>query len=320
MSANPQPSALPPVLPDSFDPASPVAQLGPCDLLEDLLRMAHSALLALVKADPRAGSLSEPTLGSLGSSQGIGQTGSASGGDDENFSLMELLSPWGQHPNSRLRTLRVSNIGLGQLEVAEKLVLRNRRLARMKADINFRLFQIAAEIRRVDQELDISSMSSMSRDLQQRKKELVHFQQQQQQQLLAIVEERERNLVLIMNAFARVDELAQNVFGGTIYRMIADTRASDQRAKELMLLSPRLEGPLPQVFGYNVFSPMQTSRVPESNQDSSAKATTPGRKGAMKSGQRQGSYFGGHVYDGLALGGSRTPEGLAPNGFMKGRR
>jgi hypothetical protein len=62
------------------------------------------------------------------------------------------------------------------------------------------------------------------------------------EEIAALEEEREQNFTLLMNAFARVDQLAKSVFGEQIYSLLLDSmKATASQVGQV--------GPLPMVFG-----------------------------------------------------------------------
>lgn len=62
------------------------------------------------------------------------------------------------------------------------------------------------------------------------------------EEISALEEEREQNFTLLMNAFARVDQLAKSVFGEQIYSLLLDSMKATANQVGQM-------GPLPMVFG-----------------------------------------------------------------------
>lgn len=231
----------------------------------------------------------------------------------------KLLTPWAglmQLPDGTLHAIRDTatkvhrarksivesrDHGLGQLEVADKLVRRNRELARIKADLTFTLFQLKTRRKNLEGLLGSDRTTSTARDLVEVSRNIckpsmlnhVLIQPQEAElleeaeaettlELQRIAEERERNMLLLMNSFARVDELAQSVFSGAIYQIILASRAQLEAQAKNLITDEGANGPLPRIYGYNMLGESPSKRTPApSTRGGSGQDMPPGSPVAM---------------------------------------
>lgn len=139
----------------------------------------------------------------------------------------------------------------GELETAEALVKRNQELARRKADLAAHHSHLGSEIEAMGDEDDERRNAKLA---------ALHNSAISMQMLQ---EEREANLLAVMNAYARVHKLAKTVFKGQIYRHLVASMGGHQEhlhMKTMMQYSGELGiGYLPPLYGTAIRSYARTS-------------------------------------------------------------
>lgn len=218
---------------------------------------------------------STPSLGFTGGPDSDARPYS-SGGDDplvdssSRAGIAELLSPWGlnaHHPKLR-RWLNTASatIGTGNLELAERLVLRNRQLGQMKAESLVRVIQLNEQLAHLKQRRAFDPSPGAREQYTGSLRSVAESLRTERALLTGILEEREHNMILIMNAFSRVGKLAQSIFSLPVFNMAAEPSASIHglpeperfsAAEPMNIIGEGLFGQLPRVYGYGMLPSSQ---------------------------------------------------------------
>lgn len=143
---------------------------------------------------------------------------------------------------------------MGQLEIAERFVRRNHRLARLKADSVHRLAVAQDKLMTLQEQAELEPYSAAR--IRRAVSEWSQRAEEEERLLISIEEETERNNLVLCDTFSRLSALASSVFSLPLKQLQNAKEAADD---DLNAVSPQLNvfrdgmfGPLPRVYGYHV--------------------------------------------------------------------
>ena len=144
---------------------------------------------------------------------------------------------------------------VGQLEVAESLAKRTKDIERTHEDLTRQHTTLGQEVQQLDAKLKSSNLDKRTRKALSQKREQRARQMESAGRHMGDLEaERERNLLMVMNAFARVHKLAKTVFKGHIYRHLVSSMGGVQEhlhMRTVLQYDGELGiGPLPPLTGH----------------------------------------------------------------------